>query len=657
MQLIVSSIRLNDSFKCDMLFGISLHVNLNKIIYLVRIFKLTMLKKIFFLISVSLFGAVSAQVPIDLFQQFNGKYNHTAIGNTLNIHDNSLPVANGFCDVLDTSSATLTLGPGQNLIAAYLYWSGPVNTQAPVGDQIDDAVTLNGVDFVADDTFVYTLTPVHQYFASYVDVTDLAIATGSGTYDFTNLDLSFLLTSPYHCSSNGGNQTNYGGWAVSFIYEDLSLPYFQISIFHGLDGVSRNNNFIDIHLTNLNVIDDVGAKIHFLAWEGDERLAVGESLFINGNQISNAPLNPANNAFNGTNSYTNSSNLNNMDLDFYNIQNNIAPGDTAALIEIRSLADLVMINNVITVLNSQLPDATVIIDDYIHSCDNETIHLEYTVSNTNSTDFLPANTPIAFYANGVLIANAVTQNDIPIGGSESATIDITLPNNIPNTFTLIVVADDDGTGTGSWIETDETNNSTTQAINLLVSPVTPLLPDIQACDVGGNSAFYDLTQQEALLNIAINSATYYETFDDASAQINEILNPGNYQNLSSPQTIFIRVENNDCFQIISFDLTIKNCLPIIIITGNGVSPNGDGLNDTLVIEGVTNIFEHHELKIFNRYGTLIFEGGYENPWDGKSNRGINNVGDLLPVATYYYVIDLKDENYPDKLTGWVYLNY
>ncbi|MCF6357831.1 MAG: SusC/RagA family TonB-linked outer membrane protein [Draconibacterium sp.] len=131
-----------------------------------------------------------AQVPIDLFQQFNGKYNHTAIGNTLNIHDNSLPIALGFCDILDASSATLTLAPGQNVIAAYLYWSGPINTQAPVGSQMDTEVTLNGVNFVADDTFVYTLGVNHQYFASYVDITDLAIATGAGTYDFTNLDLS-----------------------------------------------------------------------------------------------------------------------------------------------------------------------------------------------------------------------------------------------------------------------------------------------------------------------------------------------------------------------------------------------------------------------------------------------------------------------------------
>jgi len=602
---------------------------------------------------------LSAQVPIELFQQFNGKYNHTAIGNTLNLHDNSLPIASGFCDILDASSATLTLQPNQNIIAAYLYWSGPINTTAPVGSQIDTQVTLNGVDFIAEDTFTYALTSVQQYFASYVDITDFAIATGSGTYDFTNLDLSFILTSPYYCSSMfpTGNQTNYGGWAISFIYEDLSLPYYQISLFHGLDGVSSLNNYISIPLNNLNVIDDVGAQIHFLAWEGDENLANGESLFINGNQISNLPLNPANNAFNGTNSYTNSPDLNNMDLDFYDIQNNIAPGDTSALIEIRSLQDLVMINNVITVLNSQLPDATVVIDNAIHTCDNEILQIDYTISNTNSTDFLAAGTPIAFYANGILIATTVTQNDIAIGSSESNSINITLPNAITSTFTLLIVADDDGTGISTVIETDETNNTTTQVINLLLSPISPTLPNIEMCDEGNDIATFNLTTQEVLLNMTINTIGYYETYDDALAEINPIIDPFNYENNSTPQTIYIRVDNADCFQIISFNLNIINCLCNDLDLNSGFSPNGDGINDTFTIPCITDVFENYTLKIYNRYGTLIFEGNKQNVWDGYSNRGLTNKGDLLPVATYYFIVDLKDARYPDLITGWVYLNY
>ena len=60
-----------------------------------------------------------AQEPIELFQQFNGQYDFTALGNTLNLEENG-----GGCNILTQSSADLNLLPGQNIIAALLYWGG-----------------------------------------------------------------------------------------------------------------------------------------------------------------------------------------------------------------------------------------------------------------------------------------------------------------------------------------------------------------------------------------------------------------------------------------------------------------------------------------------------------------------------------------------------
>ena len=82
-----------------------------------------------------------------------------------------------------------------------------------------------------------------------------------------------------------------------------------------------------IQNNNLNVLDNEGAKIGFVAWEGDSALAVNESLRINGNVIGNPPLNPSTNAFNGTNSFTGNQDLYNMDIDVYDLQNNIEIGD------------------------------------------------------------------------------------------------------------------------------------------------------------------------------------------------------------------------------------------------------------------------------------------------------------------------------------------
>jgi hypothetical protein len=51
-----------------------------------------------------------------------------------------------------------------------------------------------------------------------------------------------------------------------------------------------------------------------------------------------------------------------MDLDVYTIQNNINIGDTSQ-IQLTSGQDFVMINAIVTKLNSQLPDATLRIND------------------------------------------------------------------------------------------------------------------------------------------------------------------------------------------------------------------------------------------------------------------------------------------------------
>ena len=69
---------------------------------------------------------------------------------------------------------------------------------------------------------------------------------------------------------------------------------------------------------------------------------------------------------------------------------------------------------------------------------------------------------------------------------------------------------------------------------------------------------------------------------------------------------------------------------------NAFSPNGDGINDTWVITALQT-YASASLSVFNRNGQIVFTcTGYNKPWDGTFN------GRPLPVATYYYVIDLKN---------------
>ena len=95
------------------------------------------------------------------------------------------------------------------------------------------------------------------------------------------------------------------------------------------------------------------------------------------------------------------------------------------------------------------------------------------------------------------------------------------------------------------------------------------------------------------------------------------------------------------------------------IVPNGFSPNGDGINDTLIVPALSQ-FPDFEMQVFNRQGNKVYDykrNGSPNPvwWDGKSTGKLNLGSGLLPAGTYFYVIKFnKDGRKPEK--GWVYLN-
>lgn len=69
---------------------------------------------------------------------------------------------------------------------------------------------------------------------------------------------------------------------------------------------------------------------------------------------------------------------------------------------------------------------------------------------------------------------------------------------------------------------------------------------------------------------------------------------------------------------------------------DGITPNGDGKNDTWVIDYIDQ-YPNHVVEIYNRWGELLYRStAYKNDWDGKYN------GENLPIGTYYYVIELND---------------
>lgn len=570
---------------------------------------------------------------ISLYTQINGRYDFTFVGNTLNTNENSFMSTP---TILTSSSADLNLSPTDVIERAYLYWAG-----CGTGD-FD--VQLNGVDIAPDRTFsIIQASTGNPHFSAFKDITAQVQATGNGTYTLSDLDLNAEITQYFE------NRTNFGGWAIIVVFQNDALPLNQLNIYDGMQAVPSR---IDISLSSLNVIDNFDAKIGFLAWEGDVGIANNESLTINGNVLSNPPLNPSNNAFNSTNSVTGSNTLYNMDLDIYNIQNNIEIGDTTADISLTSNQDYVMINAIVTKLNSQLPDATIVLNNYTTECNTGVIEIDYTVYNVNSTEFLPANTPITFYIQDTVLGTFYTQNDIPIGGNENGSVTLNIPAGIASDFNLTAIVDDNGTGLGVVTELVETNNTFEALINLKVSPTFNDLEDLLSCNLGLTRGIFDFSSYEELVKSnPSHIVTFHESYNDAVLDINEIFNTTNYEAITTPEEIFIRIENEFCYSVTSFNLRTRNCPPEVF---NAVSANNDGLNDTFFIEGLHDIFVNFKLEIYNRWGRHIWTGDNSLPdWDGKVAKSVGP--DDAPEGTYYYILYLNDPDYNEPLTGYLYL--
>ncbi|MDB5210863.1 MAG: hypothetical protein JWQ30_1690 [Sediminibacterium sp.] len=78
---------------------------------------------------------------------------------------------------------------------------------------------------------------------------------------------------------------------------------------------------------------------------------------------------------------------------------------------------------------------------------------------------------------------------------------------------------------------------------------------------------------------------------------------------------------------------------------NAFSPNGDGINDTWVIKGLET-YPESILRVYSRNGMLVFQSKAGSvSWDGTYQ------GKPLPVATYYYTIDLNAGIAP--VSGWI----
>ncbi|WP_291144694.1 gliding motility-associated C-terminal domain-containing protein [Flavobacterium sp. UBA7680] len=117
----------------------------------------------------------------------------------------------------------------------------------------------------------------------------------------------------------------------------------------------------------------------------------------------------------------------------------------------------------------------------------------------------------------------------------------------------------------------------------------------------------------------------------------EVLSSGNYLNVAT-------IENSTPLDVDATNNSASASVePICLTVYNEFTPNNDGANDLFRIDCIET-HPNNELKVFNRYGALVYsKAHYENDWDGTANvSGVVNRGDMLPTGTYFYVITIGD---------------
>jgi gliding motility-associated-like protein len=183
----------------------------------------------------------------------------------------------------------------------------------------------------------------------------------------------------------------------------------------------------------------------------------------------------------------------------------------------------------------------------------------------------------------------------------------------------------------------------------LIAPCAPTLSIVNPCTTDENSIYKELKNQLNWNNLNLSCANdvigyriYYAATEGTDLQLIDSVKPAtNIQ--------FIHSNNNSvagCYAVTAIDsfynesakssiICIDNC-PLYVLP-NTFTPNNDGSNDVYHPFLPYRFIDHVDMKIFNRWGNLVFQTS--DPfigWDGKDK--INNKE--LNTGTYYYVCDV-----------------
>jgi gliding motility-associated-like protein len=146
--------------------------------------------------------------------------------------------------------------------------------------------------------------------------------------------------------------------------------------------------------------------------------------------------------------------------------------------------------------------------------------------------------------------------------------------------------------------------------------------------IGANISFRDTSS---------NASSWSWSF--GNGEVSSIKNPIIDYKENGTYTVQLKVADQyNCSSTFSMEIRVSNIVTEIVkLIPNIISPNNDGKNDLWRLDFIDVYFPQADIRIYNRWGELLFTSiGYNNAWDGSYK------GQPLPVGVYYYTINLND---------------
>jgi gliding motility-associated-like protein len=221
------------------------------------------------------------------------------------------------------------------------------------------------------------------------------------------------------------------------------------------------------------------------------------------------------------------------------------------------------------------------------------------------------------------------------GFVENATYSWEGPNNFMSTQQNPIIENASSISEGTYFLTISNGICESEPI-----PVVVALNNVPDFKIAGN---------------CINDNSDYQLYAEPT---DSVVNPGDYSyswnspsgNVGSSNPISILGKESGIYTV-----TITNNVGCSIVLTHevkgtvckipkGISPNGDGSNDSFDLTG----FKVKKLIVYSRYGNIVYEQlNYTNQWHGQDFKDRK-----LPAATYFYHITTEAG---EELVGWVFV--